>query len=438
MIKPTSRLLWILLAWLLLAVACVFVPQLKLVWRMSTFVGAVIVAVDVLWLLQLSQKKHISIERTVNKNLPVYSWSHVTLEIKHAFLRSVRIRVHDHHPTSMAVQGLPVDTVLPKEQGVRIPYRIKPLERGDDQFVGTDIMVFSLLGLWQRRRFFKGETEVKIYPNFAQIAKYTLLATDNRLSQMGLKRKQRRGLGQDFHQLREYRLGDSVKQINWKATSRHNKLISREFQDERDQQIIFLLDCGRRMRHVGQGQAHLDQALNAMLLLSYVASQQGDATGFLSFAGQEKWFAPEKGTHIVRHILNKSYDLQSTTQAADYVTVAKKLLTLQKKRSLVVLITNTRDEDNSELQQALKLLSRKHLVVLADLQEPELSKVMTQPIQDLDSALLYQSVSEYLHERKRAHERLSHIGAICLDTTAKALPITLVNSYLDIKDSGRL
>lgn len=438
MIKPTNRFLWVLFGWLILAIACVFVPVLNTVWLGASFLLLVVGFVDLLWLLQLSQKKHIQITRVVNKNLPVYSWSDVTLEIRHAFLRPLRVSLHDHHPTSMAVQGLPVNMVLPKAQGVRIPYRIKPLERGDDSFVGTDVMVFSLLGLWQRKRFFKGGTDVKIFPNFAQIAKYTLLATDNRLSQMGLKRKQRRGTGQDFHQLREYRLGDSVKQINWKATSRHSKLISREFQDERDQQIVFLLDCGRRMRHVGQGQAHLDQALNAMLLLSYVASQQGDATGFLSFAGQEKWFAPEKGTHIMKHILDKSYDLQSTTQAADFVVVAKKLLSLQKKRSLVVLITNTRAEDNSHLLQALKLLTRKHLVVLADLQEPELGQVVSKHIQDIDSALMYQSTTQYLHERKQAHDRLSHIGAICLDTTAKALPINLVNAYLDIKDSGRL
>lgn len=438
MIKPTSRLLVVLIAWLLLAIGCIFFPVLNQVWLVLAFVLVVILSVDALWLLQLSQREHLVVTREVNKNIAVYSWSHVTLRIHHAFSRQLSLRVYDHHPTSVVMQGLPVDVTLPADNGIKIPYRIKPLERGDETFVGTDIIVKSPLALWERKRFIACENAVKVYPNFTQIAKYTLLATDNRLSQMGLKRKQRRGSGQDFHQLREYRLGDSVKQIDWKATSRYQKLISREFQDERDQQIIFLLDCGRRMRHVGKGQAHLDQALNAMLLLSYVAARQGDATGFLSFAGQSTWFAPEKGAHIVKHILNKSYDLKSTTQAADFVAVAKQLLSLQKKRSLVVLITNTRDEDSGEIEQALRLLSRKHLVVLADLQEPELSETLQTPVNDLDSALLYHSVADYLQERKRTHERLAHLGAVCLDTTANALPATLVNAYLDIKDSGRL
>ena len=352
------------------------------------------------------------------------------------------MQLFDHHPANFEVQRQPNKLILPSKHQAEIQYKVKPLQRGDDCFTGIDLLLNSPLRLWQRKLFISQEQQIKVYPNFAEIAHYALLATDNRLSQMGVRRRQRRGEGQDFHQLREYRVGDTLKQVDWKASSRHRKLISREYQDERDQQIVFLVDCGRRMRHMEDGQAHLDQALNAMLLLAYVSIRQGDSAGFLSFAGadstQAKWSPPQKGAHIVNHLLNQTYDLQSSLDAADYIGAAQQLLSLQRKRSLIVIMTNTRNEDQEDLQQAVRLLSRKHLVVLADLQEPGLRESLSQPPKDLDNALQFHGVLDYLQYRKQGHEALRHAGAICIDTTAKELPVRLVNQYLDIKQSGRL
>ena len=199
-----------------------------------------------------------------------------------------------------------------------------------------------------------------------------------------------------------------------------------------------MIVCGRRMPHLENGQAHLDQALNAMLLLRYVAIRQGDAAGFLSFAGVERWSPPRKGQHVVSHLLNQAYYLPSSTEAADYLGVARKLIELQRKRALIVILTNTRDEDQRDLQQAAKLMSRHHLVVLADLREPGLDEACKDAVHDLDSALTYHGVQNYLHARKQEHDALQHVGAICIDTTAKELPIRLVNQYLAIKRSGKL
>ncbi|MGB1801224.1 MAG: DUF58 domain-containing protein, partial [Gammaproteobacteria bacterium] len=172
--------------------------------------------------------------------------------------------------------------------------------------------------------------------------------------------------------------------------------------------------------------------------LSYVAIRQGDAAGFLSFAGTERWVPPRKGAHIVNNLLNQAYDLPSTTETADYLSAANKLVSLQRKRSLIVILTNTRDEDQSDLKHTAQLLSRRHLVVLADLREPALNRAESEKITDLDSALLFHGVQDYLHRRKQQHESLQHAGAICIDTTAEELPVRLINQYLAIKRSGRL
>lgn len=433
--KPSSKTIILLLIWLFIGLISPWIPNADKLWQAGFYLLAIALLADMLWLRQLTQ---FQFQRVVAKNLPINSWSTITLKLRNQHNTAIKLTVFDHHPSHFEVEGQPQDITIPAKHQADMHYKVRPLQRGNDVFAGVDLMISSPLRLWHRKLHIEQEQDVRVYPNFAEIAHYALLATDNRLSQMGVRRRQRRGEGQDFHQLREYRLGDSLKQVDWKATSRHRKLISREYQDERDQQIVFLVDCGRRMRHMEDGQAHLDQALNAMLLLAYVGIRQGDAAGFLSFAGTEKWAAPQKGAHVVNHLLDQTYDLHSTTEPADYIGAAQKLLSLQRKRSLVIIMTNTRDEDQDDLQQAVRLLSRKHLVVLADLQEPGLQNSLNDTIQDLDSALQYQGVQDYLQRRRLAHDALGHAGAICMDTTAKQLPVRLVNQYLDIKQSGRL
>ena len=433
--KPTHHTLILLLLWCGLAVICFFNPLLVPYWRISGYLLAALLITDFIWLYQLNSFRF---ERQTNSNLPINAWSEVSLTLANLNNISLNLKLFDHVPVSFNFEGMPAQQVLKAGQQAQLRYRVKPLERGDAEFPGLDLQIKTPMSLWQRRIFIENKKTVRVYPNFAEITHYALLATDNRLSQMGVKRRQRRGEGSDFNQLREYRVGDSFKQIDWKATSRQQKMISREYHDERDQQIIFLVDCGRRMRHLEDGQAHLDQALNAMLLLAYVAIRQGDAVGFLSFAGPERWLSPDKGKRTVNRLLNQCYDLVSTTQAADYLAVAQKFMGLQRRRALVVILSNTRAEDHRDLAQAIKLLSRRHFVVLADLQEPGLQRTLETPVYDIDNALLFHGVYDYLQQRKQIHESLHHTGGLCLDTTARELPVRLVNQYLDIKRSGRL
>ena len=287
---------------------------------------------------------------------------------------------------------------------------------------------------------------MKVYPNFAAVAKYALLATDQRLSQLGVLKKRRRGEGLEFHQLREYRVGDASRQVDWKATSRMRKLISREYQDERDQQVFFLLDCGRRMRALelegGDGLSHFDHALNAVLLLSYVALRQGDAVGLLSFAGDRRFLRPRKSVATVNRLLNELYDLDATPRAPDYLEAAREAMVRLPKRSLVVVVSNVRDEDDETLAPALKLLQKRHLVLLASLREQELDRVLDpkagEPVQDFQGALRAGALHEYLRHRRAAFERLRGLGVQTLDVVPGRLAVSLVNRYLELKGAGRL
>ncbi|MBP8203688.1 MAG: DUF58 domain-containing protein [Pseudomonas sp.] len=379
------------------------------------------------------------IQRQLPGNLPLGRWSDVRLTLQHSYLRSVQVEVFDHLPGEMAFEHLPLLADLRPGEQTQISYRVRPLQRGHFQFTQCEISLPSPMGLWRARRYLPLAGDTRVYPDFARLYGAQLMAVDDWISQLGVRQQQRRGLGQEFHQLREFRDGDTVRQIDWKATARKRTPIAREYQDERDQQIIFLLDCGRRMRSQDGELSHFDHALNASLLLSYVALRQGDAVGLSTFASEQPRFvAPVKGQAQLNVLLNALYDLRSTQQPADFSAAVEHLLSRQRRRALVVLVTNLRDEDDQALLGAVKRLSRQHRVLVASLREEVLDTLRHTPVEDLSSALDYCGTLDYLNARAGLHERLMAHKVPVLDARPSELGPQLVSSYLAWKKAGVL
>jgi uncharacterized protein (DUF58 family) len=434
-VTPSLRLITLLALLFLPGFLAVWYPVWSSVWKAGAALLSMLALLD---LYQLRRMPSPKVTRMLHTSVPVGVWTKVRIKLENRAESPLLLTLHDHHPCDCEASDQPQILGVPAQRQISLAYRILPRRRGEKCFTGVDLIITSPLGCWRQRRFIDHPTSVRVYPNFREISHYALLATDNHLSQMGVRRRQRRGEGSDFHQLREYRTGDVLRQIDWKASSRYRKLISKEYQDERDQQLVFLLDCGRHMRHRDDNGAHLDQALNAMLLLSYVAQRQGDAVGLLSFGGVDRWQPPIKGGDLVRRLLDRIYDIEATLEAADYLAAAQKLLSLQGRRALLVIITNSRTEEQNDLQKAVSLLAKRHLVVVADLHEAALDKVVEQPVTDRQGALRFQAVANYLGERRQSHERLHYRGGLVIDSRPQLLPINLVNAYHDVKASGTL
>ena len=360
-------------------------------------------------------------------------------------------RLYDHSDPSLLTEGLPVRLTVRGGKHIEIKYHVTPTRRGEVAFAAADLRVRSRLGLCELLERV-GETEQRrVYPDFAQIARYAWLAGDRRLQEIGIKTFQQRGEGTDFKQLSEYRYGDSVRRIDWKATQRIGKPVIREFQDERDQCVLLLIDSGRRMRaddrsggaragaRASIGTAHFDQVLNAVMLLSYVALKQGDAVGAMTFgtpAGQERSFAPRKGALTLDALMGELYGVQPTPTHSDYVAAAQTLLRRYPKRALVIVITNFRDEDSSELAHALRLLRSRHLVLLASLRERVVAELISQPLVSGDAVLDVASAHLYEQSRRDAFIRLSARDALMVDAEPERLGIELVNRYHAVKRAG--
>jgi uncharacterized protein (DUF58 family) len=434
--RPASLAFFGLFFWLTLAIVATLRPFLMIYWQIGGFILLLLALVDA-W--RVWRIPPIRIQRQVPRSLSLGVWSEVILQFYNTSNAPHLIEVFDDYPLTCDLEGQPQRLEIPPAaSGIETQYRLRPQQRGPAQFAGLHLLVYSPWQFWKRYHYIKLNTSIRIYPNFAAMTKYGLFAAENRLGQLGIHKLQRRGEGLEFHQLREYRAGDVLRQIDWNATSRYKKLISKEYQDERDQQIIFLIDCGRRMLAHDGSLSHFDHTLNAILLLSYVALRQGDALGLMTFSGEQRWFAPRKGLNTVNLILNTVYDLQPSTYTSDYLYAANQLRQRHNKRALVILISNLRDEDNDELLPALQLLRQKHLVLVASLQEHILNEVLDYPINNFADALRYAATLDYLNARQKAHEALKSHGILYLDTDPKQLSVMMVNSYLEIKRSGRL
>jgi uncharacterized protein (DUF58 family) len=435
MLIPSRRLLWLAGALAALGVAASILPEFGYAWSAAAVLAVGVAAADAVAALRLAPP---AARRLLPGSLPLGVEHEVGLRFANGSGAPLACEVHDHYPATAEARGMPQPVTVPAHGWAEVRYGVRPVKRGELVFGRIEARLRSRAGLWRVRRWLGEPSSTRVYPNFAALTKFALLATDHRLSQIGVLQRRRRGEGLDFHQLREYREGDAQRSIDWKATSRMRRLISREYQDERDQQVVLLIDCGRRMAAQDDALAHFDHVLNAALLLAYASLRQGDAVGFLAMSEAPRWFAPRKAAATVNLILNRVYDLHPTLKTTDYYSAALELMKRLRKRALVVILSNLRDEDDDTLAPALRLLQSRHLVLFASLREGILSRALAARVDGLDRALTHAATAEYLQRRELAFRRLERGGAVCLDVEPAELPIALVNRYIDIKRSGRL
>lgn len=432
---PSQRLFVVLFAIAFIGLLASLWPVFSDLWVLSILGLLLLSLVD---MVVVYIRQPIAATREVPGSLPLGVSRYITLRLHNQDKGVQQLAVYDHYPEQMAVEGLPISLSIEGGKYAEVQYKLVATERGKFLFPLVQIHLMSWLGLWKRNIKLEVESETRVYPNFAAISQFALLATDNHLSLMGIIKKRRRGEGQDFHQLREYREGDALRQINWKATARSLKLISREYQDERDQDIIFMLDCGHRLLAKDDELSHFDHVLNAILLLSYVALRQGDAVGLGTFSGASRWLPPRKGYHTVQNILNTVYDLQPSSESPDFSKAVTDLMVKHKKRALIIVLTNIRDEDSDDLLPAIHLMRKRHLVLVASIREKALDDVLEKPIKTLPDAILNAATHQYLGCRQQAFEKLRNNGVNAVETNPKHLSVELINAYLNIKRRGDL
>ncbi len=435
-VKPTTRLLVALIGWVALGLAASFWEPFVLLWLGYGGLLGLIAVGD--FLVSRYAVKPLQIERQVPGRFALDVYGEVCLTLRHPAKLTRLVEIFDGIPASAETTELPWSGEVAPHTFTKVTYPLRFLKRGRLVMGPIHVQEKSPLGLWDRRYRTAHHDDVRVYPNYEPVVRFALLAMENRENQMGIVKRARRGVSLEFQQLREYQEGDNLSQIDWKATSKRLELISREYREERDQNVILLLDCGRRMRVIDGEISQFDHCLNAMLLLSFIALRQGDHIGILSFGGTERWLPPVKGQHGMTTLLNHLYDYETSPQPSDFSEAAERLMIRQKRRALVIILTNLRSEDASQLLPSLQLIKRRHLPLVASLREASTEAQQAHPVTTFDDALAHAATQLYVEERQAVFQELRSHGILTMDEPASALPIALTNSYLEIKHAGLL
>jgi uncharacterized protein (DUF58 family) len=402
--------------------------------------------VDLWRSLRLWSTAGLRVERGLPAAFAIGAATELKLNLINAGPLAWRVTVFDELDPLFDFEGLPLTLVAAPHARSPLRFRVTARQRGVAQVGVTQLLWRTRAGFFEVRDRVGEAQGLRVYPNFAALARYAWLSGDRRLAQIGIKNYIQRGQGTDFRQLAEYRRGDPLRHLDVKASLRHRKPVVREFQDERDQCVMFLLDCGRRMRadeqSAGEGRSsHFDDALDALMLLAYVALSEGDEVGAMTFGceeGTRRDCAPRKGMGTLNALMNKMHDLQPGGHHSDYLAAAEALSHRLRRRSLVIVLTNFRDEDSPELQPALRLLRRRHLVLLASLRETALGRMAAQPIGTDEDTVAVASAHLLAQARHDAFARVVDHDRLSIDVEPQALASALVNRYHEVKRAGLL
>lgn len=415
-----SGLLWLALGWLILCGGLLLAD-----WQLSPGPGN--------W----------QVSRGHDERLSLAGWNRIELRVHlRGSPRPVRVWLRDEPPPPFAVSDRtdgPEQRILQAvaQPGVplQLAYYLRPPRRGDYRFGDLHLRWESVLGLLRRQASFPAAAPVKVYPNLVDVKKYDLLLRKSRLWEMGLRPVRLRGQGTDFERLREYQPDDEYRRINWKATARRGTPITAEFETERAQNLAALIDVGRMMRSPVGDVAKMDYAINAVLLLAYVAVQKGDRMGALTFADDvQAWLRPRTGKAHFYRMLELLYKVQGQPVEPDFPRAFGYFASRQRRRSLVLVFSDlTGSVSNEALVSGLLRLRRQHLPLLVTMRDPTVETFARQPLADV-TGLYRRSVAEtLLRERALALEKLRSRGVLTLDVPADELSVALIERYLQIK-----
>jgi uncharacterized protein (DUF58 family) len=334
------------------------------------------------------------------------------------------VRLREPAPTSVAL-GVPA----------RIETRVRPTKRGAFILGALHVRLLGTLGLAERAVYFPIESEVRVYPGLGEIAAAARVLRQSTKREEGRRRSRLRGQGTAFESLREYVRGDDPRHVDWKASARHDKLISRNYEVERSQTVMLMIDAGRWMTGEVEGLTRLDRVLNACLLLAHVCTRRDDRVGVLLFSDRVHAFVPPgKGRAAVERMLQAVYDVEPRLVESDYRRAFGHLAARHRKRSLLVLFTDVMSRESSRaVMEECRRSARRHLPLAVTLRDTDLDGLARAIPGNASAAYQQAAAEELLLEREQALAIMRASGVHVLDCEPRHLAPAVVDRYLELK-----
>ena len=402
-----------------------------------------LVVIAWLWdLKRLPRPEQLEVRRSWERRPCLGVPGSVTVEIQNGGNISIRVRVVDETPPQLRSAPPDLALIAKARSSAVARYPVMPAERGDTKLGRIFLRYQSPLGLAERWAVAEKQQTIRVLPNLEQAKRQSLYLIRSRQADLEKRRRRQRGMGREFDSLREYREGDELRDISWTATARRRHLITRVFQMERSQNVWLVLDAGRLLRAQvrepgGAPQfSKLDYAVNAALSLAQVALYCGDRVGLLAYGRkvQQNLYAGRGASHV-RAIVESLAQVKAEAFESDHGRAVRALLNAQKRRSLVVWITDFAETATipEVIEYAMQLTPR-HLVVFAAMGQPDL-KALADTIPVATSDLYRHGAALEISQRRDISMRgLRQRGVLALELMPGALASSLVTQYLDIKE----
>ena len=415
-----------------------FFPELT--WFAHGLLCLLVVLFIVDSMLLFNQKDAIYSQRILPEKLSNGDENSVKIDIKNNYPFRVDLKIIDEIPFQFQKRDFLIKkTILPQGSSF-FEYILIPKERGEYIFGGLNIYAKSPIGLVSRKFVFQKEASLPSYPSFVHLRKYELMALQNEFLLGGIKKIRKLGHTMEFEQIRDYVQGDDIRSINWKATSKANKLMVNQYQDERSQRIYMLIDKGRTMQMPFQGLSLLDYSINAVMALSHIILKKSDRAGMMTFSQKtENKVQAEQKSGQLKKISEALYNIKTNFYESDFSRLYQDVKTTISQRSLVLLFTNfeTLDAVNRQMKY-LRGIARNHLLVVIFFKNSELNDLMNKKPENIQE-VYDEIVAEKLEfEKKLIIQELRKYGIFTIYTLPENLNIEVINKYLEIKARGIL
>jgi uncharacterized protein (DUF58 family) len=416
-------------------------------WSDHRFLYAM-VAWDVLVLLawwwdlsRLPKPAQIGVSRLWSEPPQLGAEAQVTLEVQNSGAMAVLVQLIEDAPASFRAETPQLELTVPVgRQSGTAQYKIRPAERGDARFGNVYLRYEGPLRIAQRWATVPLQQTVRVYPNLEESQQDTIYLIRSRQIAIEKRHLNQRGQGREFESLREYREGDEWRDICWSATARRGKLISKSYRIERSQTVWLILDAGRLLRTRVLGLSKLDYSTGAALSLAQVAMYSGDRVAMLAYGRRVQQRLPAgSGSGHVRALLEGLAQVKSEEFEADHQRAAEALLTFQKRRSLVVWLTDLSETAATpEVIESASRLAHRHLVLFTVIGQPELRELLRHRPEDPRQMFHHVAAQEIVHRRDVLLRTLRQQGVLTLEVDPTRLSSAVVNQYLSAKERGMI
>ena len=410
-----------------------FIPPLLPVSYVVAGLFAALLLIDIVFVFGFGT--HPEASRLLAERLSNGDKNAVQLLVKNNYPFKVGMEIIDELPFQLQEREHFFSQQLEPGETARFGYDLRPVERGAYQFGNIVITAKSLLGLVSKRFECAAATEIPVYPSFAHMRRYELMAQYAQTHETGSKRMRKIGHSLEFEQIKEYNVGDDIRNINWKATARKGGMMVNNYTEQRSQQVYCIVDKGRLMKMPFDNLSLLDYAINATLMLCNVSLYRQDRFGLLTFANKLGSFLPaDRNRGQLENVLKALYNQQTAFLESDYEMLYTQIRGLIKQRSLLLLFTNFESLNGLQRQLPyLKQIAKYHLLVVVFFENTEFKKLTDTRAHDIESVYMHTVAEKFVHEKKIIVKELQKHGILTILTPPENVTVNTLNKYLELK-----